>query len=540
LFVSSGSLTSGTVCLSGGGFGGAEFVHGSAVSTTLDQHAQQAVFSGGAASGTIVNGGGAAEFVFSGGTVSGTTVNSGGFEEVGTTSSAGGTAVGTTVNNGGIEVVCSGGVASGTILNHGGRLNVSGGTAIATTISGGTEYVSSAAAAQDVTFGGSSGTLDLATPAGLHGTISNWQIGDVIDFVSTSITSATIGGGLLNITTSGGQAFSYALANAQTDDVSLASDGAGGTDVLLEAEPPPTLTTPVISGTAQEGQTLNATPAISDDSDATVTYQWQESFDGGTSWSTIGGATSLTYVVQQADEGATLRIVATSSDPDGTGTTATSAATTTVTDIAPGNEGEKLRVLATSTDADGGGTRAVSKPTKPVAEAAPTLTLTSSQLTVPAGGSVGMGVAVAAADADDSVSVTISGLAAYESITDGLDHQTFSGSSITLTAAQVDGGLSLNSTFGGTGHPKNVLELTATNTAAGESVSSAIQKIAVIDPAAANSPASIDQAAALLGNYMACPMPDVNCWGAMQLICNAQPVAQIDLTTAVGVVLPRT
>jgi hypothetical protein len=90
----------------------------------------------------------------------------------------------------------------------------------------------------------------------------------------------------------------------------------------------PTLTTPVISGTAQQGQTLTATAAVANDSDATVSYQWAANHGSG--FVNIAGATSLSYVIQSADIGAQLEIVATSTDPDGTGKTTTSAATATV------------------------------------------------------------------------------------------------------------------------------------------------------------------------------------------------------------------
>src|SRR5207247_1667239 len=92
----------------------------------------------------------------------------------------------------------------------------------------------------------------------------------------------------------------------------------------------PTLTTPVISGTAQEGQTLTATAAVANDSDATVAYQWQQNIAG--TWTNISGASSLSYIVTEANEGNALRIVATSSDGDGSGTSANSAATGAVQD----------------------------------------------------------------------------------------------------------------------------------------------------------------------------------------------------------------
>ena len=63
----------------------------------------------------------------------------------------------------------------------------------------------------------------------------------------------------------------------------------------------PTSISVIIAGTAQEGQTLTANP-----SGAVTGYQWQ-SFIGGT-WTNISGATSSTYVVQEADEGNQLRV----------------------------------------------------------------------------------------------------------------------------------------------------------------------------------------------------------------------------------------
>ena len=66
----------------------------------------------------------------------------------------------------------------------------------------------------------------------------------------------------------------------------------------------PTLTAPVISGVAQEGQTLTATAAVANDSDATVSYQWQAR-SRLPAFASIAGATGLSYVVQEADEGAT-------------------------------------------------------------------------------------------------------------------------------------------------------------------------------------------------------------------------------------------
>jgi hypothetical protein len=102
--------------------------------------------------------------------------------------------------------------------------------------------------------------------------------------------------------------------------------------------------------------------------------------------------------------------------------------------------------------------------------------------TVSAGGSIPLGVQVTPADADDTVSVTITGLTSYETITDNLDQTIFSGGSVTLSAAEVNSGLTLHSSYGGTGHPVNNLIVTASSTTSGEAAAPATQTIVVTDP----------------------------------------------------------
>src|SRR6185437_15259173 len=120
----------------------------------------------------------------------------------------------------------------------------------------------------------------------------------------------------------------------------------------------------------------------------------------------------------------------------------------------------------------------------------------------------------------DTVSVTISGLAGYETVTDNLDQTTFSGNSITLSAAEVNSGLALHSSYGGSDHPVNTLTITASNTRAGEVATSAPQSIVVTDPPATPDntastgpvvpvsntgfpPASMENLAMLMNQYMA-------------------------------------
>src|SRR5262249_25645300 len=120
----------------------------------------------------------------------------------------------------------------------------------------------------------------------------------------------------------------------------------------------------------------------------------------------------------------------------------------------------------------------------------------SPALTLPAHGWVSLPISVAAVDSDDTISVTISGLTKYETITDSLDNITFRPrhGSITLTAAEVNSGLTLNSTYGGSGHPVNTLTVTATNSTTGEAGTSAAQTITVTDPPA-NSTGRVDEGA---------------------------------------------
>ena len=114
-----------------------------------------------------------------------------------------------------------------------------------------------------------------------------------------------------------------------------------------------------------------------------------------------------------------------------------------------------------------------------------TLTLASTAVTLPAGGSVPLPMAVSPIDLDDTLLVTISGLTSYKSITDALDHTIFNAGktgSVTLTAAEVNSGLTLHLSYAGSGHPVNTLSVTATNTTPGETASTPPQNIAVTDP----------------------------------------------------------
>jgi hypothetical protein len=91
----------------------------------------------------------------------------------------------------------------------------------------------------------------------------------------------------------------------------------------------PTITTPVISGTAQEGQTLTA--AASSESDNPVSYAWYSSADNYIT--PIGSGP--TYLVKEGDEHFTIEVKATAANDNGVTASATSAATAAVLDAAP-------------------------------------------------------------------------------------------------------------------------------------------------------------------------------------------------------------
>ena len=97
---------------------------------------------------------------------------------------------------------------------------------------------------------------------------------------------------------------------------------------MLDAAP--TVTTPTISGTAQEGQTLTAS-ASAGQGDNPVSYAWYSSADSYTN--PIG--TGATYVVKEGDEGFTIEVKATATNDNGVTASATSTATAAALDKAP-------------------------------------------------------------------------------------------------------------------------------------------------------------------------------------------------------------
>lgn len=89
-------------------------------------------------------------------------------------------------------------------------------------------------------------------------------------------------------------------------------------------EAPVNTTPPSISGMAQVGSTLTASPGIWANSPESYTYQWKRN---GVN---IGGATASAYVPAVADQGSALSVTVTASNSAGTGSPAASPATSAV------------------------------------------------------------------------------------------------------------------------------------------------------------------------------------------------------------------
>ncbi len=136
---------------------------------------------------------------------------------------------------GGTVQVGMNGLLDGVSLLSGSVVVENGGTADNTLVDGGaTEIVLFGGTASGVTFVGTSGTLELAQPSALVGTLSGWQTRDTIDFLNTSLTSTSISGSTLSVTVNGGATFTYQLAGLEANTApGLQSDGSGGTEVIL-------------------------------------------------------------------------------------------------------------------------------------------------------------------------------------------------------------------------------------------------------------------------------------------------------------------
>jgi hypothetical protein len=350
-------------------------------------------------------------------------------------------------------------------------------------------------------------------------------------------------------TTAIGTGASYTVKEADEgatiEVVATATNGNGvkvsatslATPPVLDAAP--TVTTPTIRGTAREGNTLTAS-ASAGQSDNTVTYQWFSSADGFTT--AIGAG--KTYVVQEGEEGSTIKVVATVTNGNSVPISATSVATAAVLDAAPtvtrptisgvtqegqvltaaasagqsdnavtyqwfssannyntaigsgatytiqeGDEGHRIEVVATATNSNGVTVSRTSAATATVVEPAPTLSVNPA-VTVAAGGSKALGIVVNG-DSDDSLKLVISGVPNFETVTAAgatavVTHQgaTSTYTFNSLPTADWNNGLVVNSLNPAQPLVTNTFTVTASNTTPNEAATAPSKTIAVTDPPA--------------------------------------------------------
>jgi len=113
--------------------------------------------------------------------------------------------------------------------------------------------------------------------------------------------------------------------------------------VCSGSPPPPAVpvntASPVISGTAQAGQTLTASTGKWSNSPTGYAYTWSRCDSGGAKCSAVSGATSSRYQVQSVDVGSTLRAAVTASNAAGSSAPASSSPTGVISSAPPATFG---------------------------------------------------------------------------------------------------------------------------------------------------------------------------------------------------------
>jgi hypothetical protein len=134
---------------------------------------------------------------------------------------------------------------------------------------------------------------------------------------SYTLSSNDVGQTVRSVVTATNTAGSTSASSAQTTAVGSAA-----------VAPPANSALPTISGTAQQGQKLSATPGTWSNSPSSYTYQWQDCLQSGCS--NISGAGASTYTPQSSDVGETIDVIVTATNGGGTAS-ATSPQTQSVT-----------------------------------------------------------------------------------------------------------------------------------------------------------------------------------------------------------------
>ena len=140
------------------------------------------------------------------------------------------------------------------------------------------------------------------------------------------------------ITGNGIYSFALTTPNGETQLASKEGGTATAPQLVVQTSGAPSNTSPPsVSGTAQDGQTLNASPGSwSGDQPIGFTYQWRRCDGSGAGCADISGAVGQSYTLTSADVGSTIRVAVTGSNGAGS-SSASSAATAAVAAATPSN-----------------------------------------------------------------------------------------------------------------------------------------------------------------------------------------------------------
>jgi beta-glucanase (GH16 family) len=284
------------------------------------------------------------------------------------------------------------------------------------------------------------------------------------------------------------------IADVQLYQTPGSGDTVTGANVTASSQPT-TSVAPTISGTKANQTTTSEAPVkpfssvtIADtNSGATDTLTITVGGAGGTlSGTGLSDGTGGVYTLSGTAAAITSELDALSFTPKAGAAGTSSTSTLSLSDLSSAFGTPAVNTTTSVVDTD---------PAVAPTLTSPTLSAQNSSLSVSPGGQVDLGLSVTTPDMGDT-SVTITGLPKYELITDNFDNKTFSGRSVTLTAEEVDSGLTLHSYYHGHGTPVATLTATATDSLSGRS--SASKTITVTDP-----PAQWNQSFALLSQHMA-------------------------------------
>ena len=145
----------------------------------------------------------------------------------------------------------------------------------------------------------------------------------------------------------------YTLASADVGHTIVMQEtasNAGGISTPANSGPtgavspakPQDLSAPLISGSAQQGQTLTLTQGSWSNNPTGIADQWQDCDSSGDSCTAIAGATGQTYTLTSSDVGHTIRAQEIASNAGGS-SPATSSAATVVVQVPPGRPGTFTR-----------------------------------------------------------------------------------------------------------------------------------------------------------------------------------------------------